>query len=68
LGTDVRADLPVPSILRPYLSKSAPLAGQPANRMRQHGIGFKQAANAFLKCAVPDRMQELANSLTLGIW
>jgi hypothetical protein len=35
-----------------------------ANRMRQHGIGFKQAANAFLKCAVPDRMQELANSLT----
>jgi hypothetical protein len=35
-----------------------------ANRMRQHGIGFKQAANAFLKCAVPDRLQELANSLT----
>ena len=35
-----------------------------ANRMRENGIGFKQLANAFLKCAAPDRMQELANSLT----
>ena len=35
-----------------------------ANRMREHGIGFRQTANAFLKCAVPDRLQELANSLT----
>src|SRR5260370_22583659 len=35
-----------------------------ANRMREKGIGFKQTANAFLKCAVPDRLQELANSLT----
>src|SRR6266568_80507 len=35
-----------------------------ANRMREHGIGFKQLANAFLKCAAPDRLQELANSLT----
>src|ERR1700757_1835668 len=35
-----------------------------ANRMREKGIGFKQFANAFLKCAAPDRLQELANSLT----
>jgi hypothetical protein len=35
-----------------------------ANRMREKGIGFKQVANAFLKCADPDRLQELANSLT----
>ena len=35
-----------------------------ANRLRDHGIEFKQAANAFLKCAAPDRLQELANSLT----
>jgi len=35
-----------------------------ANRMREKGIGFKQTANAFLKCTVPDRLQELANSLT----
>ena len=35
-----------------------------ANRMREQGIGFKQTANAFLKCAAPDRLQELANSLT----
>src|SRR6266702_625246 len=34
-----------------------------ANRMREKCIGFKQTANAFLKCAVPDRLQELANSL-----
>src|SRR5215510_14373882 len=35
-----------------------------ANRMREKGIGFKQLTNAFLKCAAPDRLQELANSLT----
>ena len=35
-----------------------------ANRMREQGIGYKQTANAFLKCVVPDRLQELANSLT----
>jgi hypothetical protein len=35
-----------------------------ANRMREKGTGFKQFANAFLKCAAPDRLQELANSLT----
>ena len=29
--------------------------------MREKGIGFKQTANAFLKCAVPERLQELAN-------
>jgi len=28
LGTNVRAHLPVPAILRPYLPQSAPLAGQ----------------------------------------
>jgi hypothetical protein len=38
--------LPLPSILRPYLPQSAPLAGQ-----------------SFLKCAAPDRLQALANSL-----
>jgi len=32
--------------------------------MREKGIGFKQVANGFLKCADPDRLQELANSLT----
>jgi hypothetical protein len=52
--------LPLPSILRPYLPQSAPLAGQSSARER---IGFKQLANAFLKCAAPDRLQALANSL-----
>src|SRR5258707_4484588 len=32
--------------------------------MRGHVCGSKQTANAFLKCAVPERLQELANSLT----
>src|SRR5260370_1413787 len=34
-----------------------------ANRLRENGIGFKQLANAFLKCAAPDRLQAIANSL-----
>jgi hypothetical protein len=35
-----------------------------ANRMRESGIQFKQCSNAFLKCAEPDRLQQLADSLT----
>src|SRR6478736_5483132 len=60
LGTNVRAHLPLPSFLRSYLPQHHWLA----NRMREKGIEFKQVANAFLKCAAPDRLQELANSLT----
>ena len=35
-----------------------------AIRLSENGIRFKQLANAFLKCAAPDRLQALANSLT----
>ena len=35
-----------------------------ANRMREEGIEFKQCANAFVRCAEPERLQQLANSLT----
>src|SRR6516225_4265984 len=35
-----------------------------ANRMRQEGIDFKQCSNAFLRCAHPEKLQELADSLT----
>jgi len=35
-----------------------------ANRMREEGIRFQQCANAFLNCAAPKRLQELADSLT----
>jgi hypothetical protein len=35
-----------------------------AIRMRQEGIDFQQCTNAFLKCANPARLQELADSLT----
>ena len=32
--------------------------------MRKEGIDFQQCSNAFLKCANPARLQELADSLT----
>jgi hypothetical protein len=35
-----------------------------ANRMREEGVDFQQCSNAFRKCAAPQRLQELANSLT----
>jgi hypothetical protein len=35
-----------------------------ANRMREQGIRFRQCANAFLKCAAPKRLQQLADQLT----
>lgn len=34
-----------------------------ANRMREEGIAFKQCSNAFVQCARPVRLQELADSL-----
>jgi hypothetical protein len=34
-----------------------------ANRMRQEGIEFKQCANAFISCAAPKRLNELAETL-----
>jgi hypothetical protein len=35
-----------------------------ANRMRAEGIDFEQCSNAFLKCSQPQRLQELADSLS----
>lgn len=35
-----------------------------AIRMREEGIDFQQTTNAFLKCANPARLQELADSLS----
>ena len=35
-----------------------------ANQMREDGIDFRQCANAFLKCSAPERLQQLAESLT----
>jgi len=35
-----------------------------ANRMRTEGIDFKQCSNAFVKCSHPQKLQELADSLT----
>jgi hypothetical protein len=35
-----------------------------ANRIRQESIDFRQCSNAFLQCGNPQRLQELADSLT----
>lgn len=35
-----------------------------ANRMREEKIDFQQCSNAFLKCSDPQRLQELADSLS----
>src|ERR1700693_439104 len=35
-----------------------------ANHLRQEGIGFQQCSNAFLNCKNPQRLQQLADSLT----
>ena len=35
-----------------------------ANRLRQEGIDFRQCSNAFLNCSNPERLQQLADSLT----
>jgi hypothetical protein len=35
-----------------------------ANRMHEEGIDFRQCANAFMGCAEPRRLQELADELT----
>jgi hypothetical protein len=52
----------------PYLPFSAPVCLNQhhwrANRMRAEGIDFKQWSNAFLQCSRPQKLQELADSLT----
>jgi hypothetical protein len=35
-----------------------------ANRMREEGIDFRQCSNAFLRCGAPERLQQLADTLT----
>src|SRR5438132_10286870 len=52
----------------PYLPFSARLCLNQhhwlAQRMRQEGLDFQQTTNAFLRCRNPQRLQELADSLT----
>jgi hypothetical protein len=35
-----------------------------ANRMREESNDFQQCWNAFLRCVAPERLQELADTLT----
>ena len=37
-----------------------------ANRMREEDIDFQQCSNAFMRCARPERLQELADELSLA--
>src|SRR6201997_5134819 len=52
----------------PYLPFSARLCLNQhhwlAQRMRAEGIDFKQCSNAFLRCSHPQKLQQLADSLT----
>jgi hypothetical protein len=52
----------------PYLPFSARLCLNQhhwlAHRLRQEGIAFRQYSNAFLSCSNPERLQQLADSLT----
>jgi hypothetical protein len=36
-----------------------------ANRLRAEGIDFEQRANALVRCRVPERLQQLADALTV---
>ena len=35
-----------------------------ANRLRTEGVAFRQCSNAFMRCARPERLRELADALT----
>src|SRR5271155_3255489 len=52
----------------PYLPFSARLCLNQhhwlANRMREEDLDFQQCSNAFLRCSTPERLQELADTLT----
>ena len=37
-----------------------------ARQLEPEGITFRRAANAFVQCAEPERLQQLADSLTLA--
>ena len=51
----------------PYLPFSARLCLNQhhwlANRLRTEGVDFRQCSNAFMSCAKPERLQELADEL-----
>jgi hypothetical protein len=62
LGPDLCSHLPVSSVLDPgVLNQHHWLA----NRMREEGVDFQQCSNAFLRSGRPQRLQELADALTL---
>ena len=61
LGTNVRAHLPLPSILRPYLPQPAPLAGQPHARERHRIQATRQCLLEMRSSRSPARTRQLAH-------
>jgi hypothetical protein len=58
LGPHVRAHVPLPAVLGAALLQPASLARQ---RLHEESIDFRQRANAFMDCAKPRRLQQLAD-------
>src|SRR5580704_1761271 len=66
LGTDVRAHLPLLSILRSYLPQSAPLAGQPHARERHRTQAMLQCLPEMRSTRSPARTRQLAHTSRSG--
>src|SRR5260370_16900702 len=45
-------------------SRAQPASLVVANRMREEDIDFQQCSHAFMRCAKPERLQELADELS----
>src|ERR1700676_428321 len=61
LGTNVRARLPLPSILRPYLPEPAPLAGQPHAREWHQVQATRQCLLQMRSARSPARARQFAH-------
>src|ERR1700730_12263106 len=62
LGTNVRARLPLPSILRPYLLEPAPLAGEPHAREWHQVQATRQCLLQMRRTRTPARTRQFAHS------
>src|SRR5258708_690752 len=65
-GTNVRAHLPLPSILRPYLPQPAPLAGEPDARERPRSQALTQSILELRRSPSPATTRQLAHSARSG--
>src|ERR1700730_4688235 len=69
LGTNVRARLSLPAILRPYLPQPAPLTGQPHARERHRIQANRQCFLEMRSSRSPARTRQLAHPSRSGdLW